>query len=103
MSERYQGSCLCAAIGYELLATPKAVSHCHCSQCRKGEVFNMPVSQTPEPLLPRPDLDSNGRFHDFAQACACLIAGWRQLPQDLGKAVVSRFYAVSVGAGASLR
>ncbi|HAL66088.1 MAG TPA: GFA family protein, partial [Pseudomonas sp.] len=36
MSSTYQGSCLCAAIGYELLALPKAVSHCHCSQCRKG-------------------------------------------------------------------
>ncbi|MFG0679026.1 GFA family protein [Pseudomonas sp. xss_4] len=36
MSSTYQGSCLCAAIGYELLGPPKAVSHCHCSQCRKG-------------------------------------------------------------------
>ncbi|MCE1118736.1 MULTISPECIES: GFA family protein [Pseudomonas] len=36
MSETYQGSCLCAAIRYELLARPKAVTHCHCSQCRKG-------------------------------------------------------------------
>lgn len=36
MSDLYQGSCLCASIRYELLATPKAVSHCHCSQCRKA-------------------------------------------------------------------
>ncbi|WP_336335993.1 GFA family protein [Pseudomonas putida] len=36
MTEAYQGSCLCAAVSYELLAAPKAVSHCHCSQCRKG-------------------------------------------------------------------
>ncbi|WP_322364121.1 GFA family protein [Pseudomonas sp. Teo4] len=36
MTEAYQGSCLCAAVIYELLAPPKAVSHCHCSQCRKG-------------------------------------------------------------------
>ena len=36
MTERYQGSCLCAAVRYELLTTPKAVSHCHCGQCRKG-------------------------------------------------------------------
>ena len=36
MTEVYQGSCLCTAISYELLTTPKAVSHCHCSQCRKG-------------------------------------------------------------------
>ncbi|MCU7239023.1 MULTISPECIES: GFA family protein [Pseudomonas] len=36
MTEAYQGSCLCAAVSYELLTPPKAVSHCHCSQCRKG-------------------------------------------------------------------
>ncbi|WP_192551936.1 GFA family protein [Pseudomonas sp. IzPS59] len=36
MSEVYQGSCLCGAVGYELITSPKAVSHCHCSQCRKG-------------------------------------------------------------------
>ncbi|WP_081742282.1 GFA family protein [Pseudomonas sp. FGI182] len=36
MTETFQGSCLCAAVTYELLAPPKAVSHCHCSQCRKG-------------------------------------------------------------------
>ena len=36
MTEEYQGSCLCAAVSYELLTPPKAVSHCHCSQCRKG-------------------------------------------------------------------
>ena len=36
MTRVYQGSCLCAAVSYELLTAPKAVSHCHCSQCRKG-------------------------------------------------------------------
>lgn len=36
MPEAYQGSCLCAEVGYELLVPPKAVSHCHCSQCRKA-------------------------------------------------------------------
>ena len=36
MTDAYQGSCLCAAVRYELLAAPKAVSHCHCGQCRKG-------------------------------------------------------------------
>lgn len=36
MTKFYQGSCLCTAISYELLTTPKAVNHCHCSQCRKG-------------------------------------------------------------------
>ena len=36
MPERYQGSCLCAAVRYELLTAPKAVSHCHCGQRRKG-------------------------------------------------------------------
>jgi len=36
MTEVYQGSCLCKAVSYELLTAPKAVSHCHCGQCRKG-------------------------------------------------------------------
>ncbi|UZE21767.1 GFA family protein [Pseudomonas sp. B21-056] len=36
MDEKYQGSCLCSAVRYELLTAPKAVSHCHCNQCRKG-------------------------------------------------------------------
>ncbi|MFV3383590.1 GFA family protein [Pseudomonas sp. NY15354] len=36
MTESYQGSCLCARVKYELTGPPKAVSHCHCSQCRKG-------------------------------------------------------------------
>jgi len=36
MSTIHQGSCLCAAVRYELLDEPKAVSHCHCRQCRKG-------------------------------------------------------------------
>ena len=36
MPETYLGSCLCARIRYELLSAPKAVSHCHCLQCRKS-------------------------------------------------------------------
>ncbi len=36
MAGTYQGSCLCGAIRYELLSPPKALSHCHCSQCRKS-------------------------------------------------------------------
>jgi hypothetical protein len=36
MTDTYQGSCLCAAVSFELLTSPKAVSHCYCSQCRKG-------------------------------------------------------------------
>jgi hypothetical protein len=35
MTGVHQGSCLCTAVRYELLTPPKAVSHCHCSQCRK--------------------------------------------------------------------
>jgi len=36
MPHTYHGSCLCAAVSYQLLAAPKALTHCHCSQCRKG-------------------------------------------------------------------
>lgn len=37
MPHTYQGSCLCAAVSYQLLTAPKALTHCHCSQCRKGQ------------------------------------------------------------------
>ena len=30
-----KGSCLCGAIEFELTATPRGVTHCHCSRCRK--------------------------------------------------------------------
>ncbi|WP_353231352.1 GFA family protein [Pseudomonas helleri] len=30
------GSCLCGAVHYQTCTPPKVVSHCHCSQCRKG-------------------------------------------------------------------
>jgi len=36
MTKTYRGSCLCSAVSFELGTPPKAVSHCHCSQCRKG-------------------------------------------------------------------
>ncbi|MFS2201218.1 GFA family protein [Pseudomonas sp. Pseusp3] len=36
MDEFHQGSCLCGAIKYGLSTELKAVTHCHCSQCRKG-------------------------------------------------------------------
>ncbi|ROL80973.1 ribulose phosphate epimerase [Pseudomonas chlororaphis] len=36
MTDTFQGSCLCSAVKYQLLSRPKALSHCHCSQCRKS-------------------------------------------------------------------
>ncbi|WCM53273.1 GFA family protein [Pseudomonas sp. WJP1] len=36
MTGTLQGSCLCRTVRYELKSPPKALSHCHCSQCRKG-------------------------------------------------------------------
>jgi len=36
MTGTLQGSCLCRAVRYEITSRPKAISHCHCSQCRKG-------------------------------------------------------------------
>jgi hypothetical protein len=36
MTDTFLGSCLCGAIEYQLLSRPKALSHCHCSQCRKS-------------------------------------------------------------------
>lgn len=52
MTESFQGSCLCGAVRYQTLTTPKALSHCHCSQCRKshGAAFASYAS------VPRSDL-----------------------------------------------
>ncbi|MFK8333041.1 GFA family protein [Pseudomonas sp. BJa5] len=36
MANTLQGSCLCGTVHYELHARPKALAHCHCSQCRKS-------------------------------------------------------------------
>lgn len=36
MTHFFHGSCLCGAVEYRLSTAPKALSHCHCSQCRKG-------------------------------------------------------------------
>lgn len=32
----YRGSCLCGGVKYEVSSEIKAVSHCHCSMCRKA-------------------------------------------------------------------
>ncbi|CAI8911274.1 MULTISPECIES: GFA family protein [Pseudomonas] len=32
----YHGSCLCGAVSYHIDTQIKAVTHCHCSQCRKA-------------------------------------------------------------------
>ena len=36
MYELHRGSCLCGAVTYHVSGALKAVTHCHCSQCRKG-------------------------------------------------------------------
>ena len=36
MTDVFQGSCLCGAVKYEIRSRPKALSHCHCSKCRKS-------------------------------------------------------------------
>lgn len=33
---QHQGSCLCGEVRYALRSDIKAVSHCHCSMCRKA-------------------------------------------------------------------
>jgi hypothetical protein len=30
------GSCLCGGVRYEIARVPSRMTHCHCSQCRKG-------------------------------------------------------------------
>jgi hypothetical protein len=30
-----QGSCLCGGVAFEMTGTPRGVTHCHCSRCRK--------------------------------------------------------------------
>lgn len=34
--QTFRGSCLCGAVKYQIRSRPKALSHCHCSQCRKS-------------------------------------------------------------------
>ncbi|CAD5105901.1 GFA family protein [Zestomonas carbonaria] len=36
MTDILRGSCLCDRVQYQLTMRPKALSHCHCTQCRKG-------------------------------------------------------------------
>ncbi|MDT9678529.1 GFA family protein [Pseudomonas sp. JV414] len=36
MNAPFSGSCLCGAVKYQISSRPKALSHCHCSQCRKS-------------------------------------------------------------------
>ncbi|MDF5996336.1 GFA family protein [Pseudomonas aeruginosa] len=36
MSQTFHGSCLCGALRYRLSSPPRALSHRHCSQCRKA-------------------------------------------------------------------
>src|SRR5690606_20357964 len=31
----HKGSCLCGAVGFELLSEPRATTHCHCRMCQK--------------------------------------------------------------------
>lgn len=33
---QYHGSCLCGAVSFRIDGPIKAVTHCHCSQCRKA-------------------------------------------------------------------
>jgi hypothetical protein len=30
-----KGSCLCGGIQFEIIETPRGVTHCHCTRCRK--------------------------------------------------------------------
>lgn len=32
-----KASCLCGAVRIEVAGTPRSLSHCHCSRCRKAE------------------------------------------------------------------
>ncbi|TPG13598.1 GFA family protein [Sphingomonas oligophenolica] len=32
-----RGSCLCGAVAIEIAGTPRSLSYCHCSRCRKAE------------------------------------------------------------------
>jgi hypothetical protein len=32
-----RGSCLCGAVTLEISGTPRSLSYCHCSRCRKAE------------------------------------------------------------------
>lgn len=86
MPETLKGSCLCGAIKYEMLSHPKAVSHCHCSQCRKGHGAAFATYG----IVPRTDLrfvagegyvagyaSSPGVLRQFCKQCGANIT-WSQ-------------------------
>lgn len=78
MTETIEGSCLCGAVNYQLGNLPKAISHCHCSQCRKshGAAFasygsvprsDLQVTQGTDRLGTYPS--SEGVLREFCREC----------------------------------
>lgn len=83
----FHGSCLCGAVAYEARSEIKAVSHCHCSMCRKahgaafGTYGSVPVgdfviTQGVEVLCSR--ASSPGVTRTFCSMCGSPLT-WRSI------------------------
>ena len=75
-----KGSCLCGGIAFEITETPRSVTHCHCTRCRKvrgsGHATNLLVSLDGLRFLRGEDLLSKYRLpeakhfaHWFCKVC----------------------------------
>ena len=81
--KRYQGSCLCGGIRFEVLGEIKGILNCHCSDCRKahGAAFRTRGAVEPcnfqflagENLLTRYE-HKPGEFRSFCRVCGSNIA-----------------------------
>lgn len=85
MDNQHQGSCLCGAVTYQVCGPLKAVTHCHCSKCRKshGAAFatyaSVPRStlgiSDPQALLKGYE-SSPGVLRQFCSSCGSSLFWW---------------------------
>jgi len=73
------GACLCGAIRYELDAPASALTHCHCSTCRKhhGAPFASFIEASPGAVRWLTGADRVASFSSLAtrERCFCVVCG----------------------------
>ena len=91
-----KGSCLCGGIRFEMSETPRGVTHCHCSRCRKvrgsANATNLFLPLTGlrfvqgEELLAKYRLPEAKRFaHWFCKVCGSSMP---RFDETLGMAII---------------
>ena len=90
ISQKFEGSCLCGAVKYELSGDVNRFYHCHCQRCRKatgtGHASNIMVKQesfnwlSGETLLRRYKIPEAERFYThFCSECGSAMP--RDVPE----------------------